>query len=383
MLNKSIYLFALPFAVLTHGAVSAQEIKKEKKEIIIHEGTDSTKKMVIVVNGDKVMVNGKEVTGDEKSNFIIKKSKSSDGKKVNVEVTTTDTVNSKTFITIDGKTIITDGNEAPSNKPKNIKIHRKIFKDGKVIEDSEGSDELMGDGLSKEFEMIFDNKMGETFSSKPGAQLGVLTGPNDKGAEIKEVKEGTVAQKAGLLEGDIITSVNGQKIDGPEQLVSVIKSKKPGDEVSIGYLRAEKAASMKIKLGEGPSVSIAKAFGLPLENGDPRIFDRMIPQEGFPRTFNFQNPKAPRPKLGLEIQDTEDGKGVKVLNVLPELPASKSGLKKDDVIISINDEKMSDVDVARKSLREVNGSAKLKVRRGSQMLDIELKLPKPLKKASL
>lgn len=383
MLNKSIYLFALPLAMLTHGAVSAQEIKKEKKEIIIHEGTDSTKKMVIVVNGDKVMVNGKEVTGDEKNNLIIKKSKSADGKKVNVQVITTDSSKSSALVTIDGKTIIADGFEAPGHLPKNIKIHRKIIKDGKVIEETEGPEGFTEGRLPGEFEMILDNQMGNVFSSKPGAQLGVLTAANDKGVEIKEVKEGTAAQKAGLQAGDIITTVDGQKMDAPEQLVGVIKSKKPGDEVTIGYIRAEKSASVKVKLGEGPSMAISRSFTLPLENGDPRLFDRMIPQEGFPQTFNYQNPKAPRPKLGLEIQDTEDGKGVKVLNVLPEMPASKSGLKKDDVIVSIGSEKISDVDAARKALREVEGAAKLQIKRGGQSLEIDLKVPKPLKKASL
>ncbi len=56
------------------------------------------------------------------------------------------------------------------------------------------------------------------------------------GVLISSVIPGTPAQKAGLKNGDIITSVNGQPITDGNDLVNVITAKKPGTSVSIGYI---------------------------------------------------------------------------------------------------------------------------------------------------
>ena len=78
MYMKKIVLLLVGFISLFGSNASAQETqpsKKQKKEIIIHEGSDSSQKMVVIVNGDKVTVNGKEYNGDEKNEFIIKRRK--------------------------------------------------------------------------------------------------------------------------------------------------------------------------------------------------------------------------------------------------------------------------------------------------------------------
>jgi hypothetical protein len=76
----------LVLSILTFQSAFTQTEKKEKKEIIIRQGVDSTKKMIVIVNGDKVTVNGKEVTGDEKNNFIIKRKKTADGENVEIKI---------------------------------------------------------------------------------------------------------------------------------------------------------------------------------------------------------------------------------------------------------------------------------------------------------
>jgi putative serine protease PepD len=58
----------------------------------------------------------------------------------------------------------------------------------------------------------------------------------DGGAAIAEVVEGSPAAAAGLPSGAVITKVDGQVIDGPEALVAAVRSKAPGDNVSVTYL---------------------------------------------------------------------------------------------------------------------------------------------------
>ena len=63
-------------------------------------------------------------------------------------------------------------------------------------------------------------------------------------------------------------------------------------------------------------------------------------------------------KLGLKIQDTEDGNGVKVLDAEKDSPADKAGLKKDDVVTEIGGKKVTNTDEAREELMQENAENK-------------------------
>ena len=83
--------------------------------------------------------------------------------------------------------------------------------------------------------------------------LSALNLPVKSGALVQSVQKGTPAEKAGIrggnisgaveggqvaVGGDIITSINGKAVTSSEDLASDIGSKKPGDTVTIGLLRA-------------------------------------------------------------------------------------------------------------------------------------------------
>ena len=71
------------------------------------------------------------------------------------------------------------------------------------------------------------------------------------GAAIAEVVEGSPAAAAGLPSGAVITKIDGQAIDGPEALVAAVRSKAPGDNVSVTYLDASGAAqTTQVTLGK-------------------------------------------------------------------------------------------------------------------------------------
>jgi putative serine protease PepD len=59
---------------------------------------------------------------------------------------------------------------------------------------------------------------------------------NDGGAAIANVVEGGPAAAAGLPNSAVITKVDDQVIDGPEALVAAVRSRAPGDSVSVTYL---------------------------------------------------------------------------------------------------------------------------------------------------
>jgi len=56
------------------------------------------------------------------------------------------------------------------------------------------------------------------------------------GAAIAQVVDGGPAAAAGLPSSAVITKIDGQVIDGPEALVAAVRSRAPGDQVSVTYL---------------------------------------------------------------------------------------------------------------------------------------------------
>lgn len=64
------------------------------------------------------------------------------------------------------------------------------------------------------------------------------------------VVPGSPANKAGIVEGDIILEVDGKKLEGNSTLSSVISKKKPGDTVSLKILSKGEEKTISVKLEE-------------------------------------------------------------------------------------------------------------------------------------
>ena len=321
----------------------ADKEKKEAEEIVIRKKGDKDVNINVQINGDKITINGKPLS-EYKNDDV--------------------TVNRR-------KTIVRNADE-------------NVFAFG-------GDD--FGNG-----NMAWSND-----EKEPGAFLGVNTENTEEGAKItEEVSKETAAGKAGLQKGDIITKFEDKKIDGPGSLYEAVNSKKPKDEVMVTYKRDGKEKTVKAILGErkgsfsksysynGPDGSY-KTFTMPYTlkgdkyklEGDLQQLQELQGQIGDMNNFNFNFPR--RQKLGLKIQDTEEENGVKVLEVQDSSAAATAGLKKDDIIIQIGEEKVKNTDEARDQLQENNekSSYTIKARRNGNEMTFTIKIPKKLKTTNL
>ena len=84
-----------------------------------------------------------------------------------------------------------------------------------------------------------------------GMQLGELTpqladyfGATDGGVLVSSINKDSPAEKAGLKAGDIITSVNGDRVRHSDDLINELREIEDG-EVTIGILRDKKASTVK------------------------------------------------------------------------------------------------------------------------------------------
>ena len=132
-----------------------------------------------------------------------------------------------------------------------------------------------------------DTKQKGEAQAKAGAFLGIamdpVTGttraqlnlPEGIGVVISYVAKGSPAQKAGLKFNDVITQMDDQLIVNPEQLQALIRTKKPGNEVTLTYYRQAKEQTAKIKLGQGEMKqnNTPKPEGLRLQDGQWQRFN--------------------------------------------------------------------------------------------------------------
>jgi putative serine protease PepD len=83
-----------------------------------------------------------------------------------------------------------------------------------------------------------------------GVQLS-SDGVKGGGAAVGEVVDGGPAAAAGVPSGAVITKVDDQVIDGPEALVAAVRSKAPGDTISLSYVDESGAAqTTQVTLGK-------------------------------------------------------------------------------------------------------------------------------------
>ena len=78
-----------------------------------------------------------------------------------------------------------------------------------------------------------------------GAQLQETAG----GVELTTVDAGGPARKAGLKVGDLVTAVDGRRVETREELVVAVRTHRPGEIARFGYSRGANEAEASITLG--------------------------------------------------------------------------------------------------------------------------------------
>ena len=80
----------------------------------------------------------------------------------------------------------------------------------------------------------------------------IQTGAN-AGAVVAEVVPGSAAAAAGLRRFDVIVSIDGKEVRSAANVGSIIRTKKPGDEVRIEYFRGDDRRTTTATLATRPS----------------------------------------------------------------------------------------------------------------------------------
>ena len=202
-----------------------------------------------------------------------------------------------------------------------------------------------------------------------------------EGVLVNGVVEGSPAEKAGIEEGDVIISFDGKKTDSIERLTALVRRTSPGTEVDIKVIRDGEEKDVQVTIGESSSSSLFN-----LNPGKYKIEKKAIE----PFIWNFQSGS----KLGVAIQDlteqlgdyfgVKNGEGALITEVEKESPAEKAGLKAGDVIVQVDNEKVSGSDDVRQILsdKEKGDEVSLKVIRDKRPKDFSVTLDETEKEYS-
>lgn len=310
---------------------------RDYDEIVIKHKSDKDAKVTVEIRDNKVFINGKPVSEFNDDNVSVKK------KKVPV---------------MDGQAF---SFSSPDGEPGVISIAPSPFRN------HGGTWSFDGDEWSGSSKRAF---LGVT-TEKPEKE-------GEKGARIQQISKGSAAAKAGLKAGDVITRVDEMTIDDPESLSDAIRKYKPEDKATLTLKRDGKEQKMTVTLGKAPMMTAKNFYKVPdMKNFN---FDYKMAPRGYGYSYG-----GAKPRLGIKAQDTEDGKGVKVLEVGDESVAQKAGVEEGDIITRFDGKEVNSAtdlaEMARASKDKPN--IKVSVIRDGKAQELEVRIPKKLKTADL
>lgn len=163
-----------------------------------------------------------------------------------------------------------------------------------------------------------------------------------EGVLVIEVVPDSPADKAGLREDDVIIRLDGEEVREPDDLIDVVKGKKPGDKVKVEYLREGDRRQVEVTLGRVPRVT-ERVIIPPL----PRL-ERVFWKDGSWLGVELQELNASL----AEYFGVKEDEGVLITEVEKNSPAEKAGLVPGDVIVSIDGELVQDVDDVVEAISE-------------------------------
>ena len=310
--------------------MKGQKEKKDVQQIIITRKNDKADKIVVEINGDKITVNGKPL-------------------------------------------------DEYKNKEGDLSVRLQKFKE------LEGLSRVPGMGSTWNFN---DGDNFHYFNEDANhAMLGVTTEKVEQGVQIQDITKESAAEKAGLKENDIITKIDDNKIENPDELSNIIKKHKPGEKVTITYLRDKKEQKVTTELTKWKGLNMFTTTpDFKMEMDDMKKWEGVMPKiQSMPRVYQGWSWSGGSPKLGLSVQDTDDGKGVKVIEVDEESNAAKAGIKEEDIITEVDNKAVNNADEIAKIIRESKDkvSVMIKLQRGGKTQNIEVKMPRKIKTADL
>ncbi len=153
-----------------------------------------------------------------------------------------------------------------------------------------------------------------------------------EGIYIDNVEDGSAGAEAGLQKGDVITAVDGKKLKKMAELQEYLANKRPGDKITITYLRNKKSKTTTLTLkNQQGNTDVVKHADLDVLGGNFREIN-----DSEKRQLNINN--------GLVVMRINNG------------ALKDAGINKGFIIQKVNDIPMTTISDLQKTVREASTS---------------------------
>jgi membrane-associated protease RseP (regulator of RpoE activity) len=95
----------------------------------------------------------------------------------------------------------------------------------------------------------------------PGAPASGQNAPGQRGARVAQIYPGSPAARAGLQPGDLVTQINGQKIDDPAELIALVHEMKPQTKADFEVMRGNQPEKIPVTIGSRASEYAESQYG--------------------------------------------------------------------------------------------------------------------------
>lgn len=176
-----------------------------------------------------------------------------------------------------------------------------------------------------------------------------------RGALVSSVEKGSPAERAGIEPGDVILKFNNQPIVRSSELPPLVSEQAPGSQAQLEIWRQGKSRMMTLKLGELEASAAQDQGNTPAQKSGGKLGLSVRPlSEDERSTLGTSG--------GLMIMGVASG------------PATQAGLRRGDVILSVNGEKVSTIEQLR-TLVDKNGKhLALQVQRGDNRMFVPIRI---------
>lgn len=214
-----------------------------------------------------------------------------------------------------------------------------------------------------------------------------------RGVEVVSVEPDSPAAKGGLKEHDVITSYDGQMVEGRVQFRRLVRETPPGRTVSLGVSRDGSGQTLSVVIGNrGDELEKnLRVFHGPVHLPTPPPSSFAMPDFD----FHFVAPEVMdmhTPLLGISAEDLSgqlgayfgapDNQGVLVREVRHGTPADRAGLKAGDVITTADNKPVKSLHDLRAELREKGDQKTVTlgvIRKGATLrVTVEIEKPRPI-----
>ena len=162
-----------------------------------------------------------------------------------------------------------------------------------------------------------------------------------QGVLVTGVLEGSTAQKAGLLQGDVIISIDDKPTKSVGQLRTRIGIKSIGDEVSVTLLRDGELRSANVEVGNVNQSKVLTQKHQLLE--------------------------------GVQLENSRNGQGVVIVGLNPNSIAAYSGLRPRDIILGANKKRVNSIQGLNEALKLSSKKTLLRVNRKGRLFYIVIR----------